>query len=408
MSILLVAAAMRRSSVSCNATFQRPVPCNPSPDAPIEGKRHRSDPPPSSVMDDRRDVALANNSKDIGYFHKSFALNYLYAQRHAMEFVIVRPTRAATDSWLGGDSGLCPAWCRVKILASLVASHRQRHSCHWVLYVRVPPPSPGLICQPQMTSSDKSILPCFALLLSLCSSQRSAHQASDAPASTSAAPAGADPAACPPPSVPLALRPSSQIDSDAYVREQHVDFLERLDTPRNADVQIAISREELPAGGFRSPRKRAHGVRVPSLNAGVLFVKASALLLEMGGDCLRLRLSASSRRVPSCDCGCARRGDLPLIMRPLDRLTTCMRLSTAYRLHAPLRRRPNGLPSSSRRGCARPRCRCARPFASSGRASSNAFMSCCATARCCRVAGAPPSRRRPCRCAISHDLHDLP
>jgi len=183
------------------------------------------------MMDDRRDVALANNSKDIGYFHKSFALNYLYAQRHAMEFVIVRPTRAATDSWLGGDSGLCPAWCRVKILASLVASHRQRHSCHWVLY----------------------------------------------------------------------------IDSDAYVREQHVDFLERLDTPRNADVQIAISREELPAGGFRSPRKRAHGVRVPSLNAGVLFVKATQWSSEFLAAWMRaasLPVCAPFRQLWPCEQQC--------------------------------------------------------------------------------------------------------
>ena len=153
------------------------------------------------MMDDRRHVPLANNSKDIGYFHKAMMLNLLYAQRHGMSFLIVRPTAAVEDSWLdGGASGLCPAWCRVKILASLVASRLAAHGCHWVLY----------------------------------------------------------------------------IDSDAYIREQHVDLLERLDTPANRDVHFAFAREELPAGGFRSPRKRSHGVRVPSLNAGVLFVRASA------------------------------------------------------------------------------------------------------------------------------------
>ena len=149
------------------------------------------------MMDDRRHVPLANNSKDIGYFHKAMMLNLLYAQRHGMSFLIVRPTAAVEDSWLDGGASLCPAWCRVKILASLVASRLAAHGCHWVLY----------------------------------------------------------------------------IDSDAYIREQHVDFLERLDTPANRDVHFAFAREELPAGGFRSPRKRSHGVRVPSLNAGVLCVK---------------------------------------------------------------------------------------------------------------------------------------
>ena len=150
------------------------------------------------MMDDRREVAVANSSKETAYFHKAFALNYLYAARHGMEFMVVRPVKAMHDSWLGA-SGLCPAWCRVKILAALVASHRLRHGCHWVLY----------------------------------------------------------------------------IDSDAFLNEHHVNWLDGLDTARNADVHVAIAREELPAGGFRSPRKRPHGVRVPSLNAGVLFVQAS-------------------------------------------------------------------------------------------------------------------------------------
>ena len=153
------------------------------------------------MIDDRRHVPLANDSQDIRYFHKAMMLNLLYAQRHRMSFLIVRPTAAEEDSWLDSrDSGLCPAWCRVKIIASLVASRLAAHGCHWVLY----------------------------------------------------------------------------IDSDAYIREQHVDFLERFDTPANRDVHFAFAREELPGGGYPSPRNRSHGVRVASLNAGVLFLRASA------------------------------------------------------------------------------------------------------------------------------------
>ena len=64
------------------------------------------------------------------------------------------------------------------------------------------------------------------------------------------------------------------IDSDAYLREHHTDFLARLaGDPRNADLHFALAREEPPAGGFRSPRRRPHGVRTPSMNAGILFVR---------------------------------------------------------------------------------------------------------------------------------------
>ena len=133
------------------------------------------------------------------YYAKTMALNYLYAQRHQMEFVLVRPSKG---EWLSdGPAGLCPAWCRVKVLASFVATWRSRvGGCHWLLY----------------------------------------------------------------------------IDSDAYVREQHTNFVHRLSAARHSDIHIAIAREEPPSGAFRSPRRRAHGVRVPSLNAGVLFVRASS------------------------------------------------------------------------------------------------------------------------------------
>ena len=188
------------------------------------------------MMDDRRHVPLSNNSnfsKDIGYFHKAMMLNLLYAQRHGMSFLIVRPTAAMEDSWLDGGprQRLCPAWCRVKILASLVASRLAANGCHWVLY----------------------------------------------------------------------------IDSDAYIREQHVDFLERLDTPANRDVHFAFAREELPAGGFRSPRKRSHGVRVPSLNAGVLFVRASAWsarLLAVWMRAAQLPVCAPFRQQWPCEQQC--------------------------------------------------------------------------------------------------------
>jgi hypothetical protein len=147
---------------------------------------------------DARDgpAGRGDGGKDVPYYAKTLALNYLYARRHRMGFALVRPTRGA---WLAdGASGLCPAWCRVKALASLVASWRAEPGrCHWLLY----------------------------------------------------------------------------IDSDAYVREQHTNFVRRLGAPANADAHVALAREEPPAGAFRSPRRRAHGVRVPSLNAGVLFVK---------------------------------------------------------------------------------------------------------------------------------------
>jgi hypothetical protein len=147
--------------------------------------------------------------------------------------LIVRPTAAMEDSWLDGGprQRLCPAWCRVKILASLVASRLAANGCHWVLY----------------------------------------------------------------------------IDSDAYIREQHVDFLERLDTPANRDVHFAFAREELPAGGFRSPAKRSHGVRVPSLNAGVLFVRASAWsarLLAVWMRAAQLPVCAPFRQQWPCEQQC--------------------------------------------------------------------------------------------------------
>ena len=84
------------------------------------------------MMDNRLDPP--NKTSAAKYYHKVFALNYLYAQRHGLEFVLIRPTRGP---WLTpGVNGplLCPAWCRVKILASLVASRRSR-GCHWIMYI---------------------------------------------------------------------------------------------------------------------------------------------------------------------------------------------------------------------------------------------------------------------------------
>ena len=153
------------------------------------------------MIDDRKWSAAAANTSisRAPYYQKAIALNYLYAMRHGFEFLLVRPT---AGEWLRPD-GLCPAWCRVKILAHLVTSRREPshgNARHWIMY----------------------------------------------------------------------------IDSDAYVREQHTDFVARLSgDPQNSGVHVAIAREEPPAGGFRSPRRRPHGVRTPSLNAGILFFRAS-------------------------------------------------------------------------------------------------------------------------------------
>jgi hypothetical protein len=53
------------------------------------------------------------------YYHKTFALNQLYANRHGLELVLVRPTmgpwlQASTDPSSEKKTVLCPAWCRVK------------------------------------------------------------------------------------------------------------------------------------------------------------------------------------------------------------------------------------------------------------------------------------------------------
>ena len=126
-------------------------------------------------------------------------------------------------SYPSRSGGLCPAWCRVKILASLV-------------------------------------------LEILAARGRAAGSSSGSGSGGGGGGGGGS-------------RPRHwilYIDSDAYLREQHTDFLARLaGDPRNAELHFALAREEAPAGGFRSPRRRPHGVRTPSMNAGVLFLRAS-------------------------------------------------------------------------------------------------------------------------------------
>ena len=126
-------------------------------------------------------------------------------------------------SYPSRSGGLCPAWCRVKILASLV-------------------------------------------LEILAARGRAAGSSSGSGSGSGGGGGGGS-------------RPRHwilYIDSDAYLREQHTDFLARLaGDPRNAELHFALAREEAPAGGFRSPRRRPHGVRTPSMNAGVLFLRAS-------------------------------------------------------------------------------------------------------------------------------------
>ena len=54
------------------------------------------------MMDDRRPTTTNHTAPgsvsfattgSVGYYHKAFALNYLYAQRHGLDFKLVRPTR---------------------------------------------------------------------------------------------------------------------------------------------------------------------------------------------------------------------------------------------------------------------------------------------------------------------------
>jgi hypothetical protein len=190
------------------------------------------------MIDDRRpsgNRSHQDSTHTLRYYQKTFALNRLYATRHGLGFLLVRPTAA---DWLlpsVDQSGmadraittqLCPAWCRVKILAAIVSRLLRGRE------PRGPPPGPQAWGR-------------------LGGSGRHREHASST------------------------RHWILYIDSDAYVREQHTDFLARLSTPANQEVHFAIAREEPPAGGFRSPKKRAHGVRTPSMNAGVLFVRAS-------------------------------------------------------------------------------------------------------------------------------------
>lgn len=192
------------------------------------------------MMDDRRDaVASRPNGTKVErspYYQKSIVLNFLYATRHGLGFMLVRPTAGQWGLRPSG-AGLCPAWCRVKILASLVAARQGLGSgrCgpdgHWLVY----------------------------------------------------------------------------IDGDAYVREQDIDLLTRLGDPLNSDTHFAIAREEPPAGAFRSPRRRPHGVRTPSLNAGVLFVRASTFSAQLLASWMRaadLPVCAPFRQSWPCEQQC--------------------------------------------------------------------------------------------------------
>ena len=64
------------------------------------------------VMMDNRLMPLANTTKengflkasDVPYYKKAFALNYLYAKRHGLNFRIIRPTSGAWLSAQGAKS----------------------------------------------------------------------------------------------------------------------------------------------------------------------------------------------------------------------------------------------------------------------------------------------------------------
>ena len=76
------------------------------------------------------------------YYHKTFALNQLYASKHGLDLLLVRPTQG---EWLKANAasprdGLCPAWCRIKILANQIVrvlrNNRQGGGgAHWIVYI---------------------------------------------------------------------------------------------------------------------------------------------------------------------------------------------------------------------------------------------------------------------------------
>lgn len=284
------------------------------------------------------------------YYHKTFALNALYAQRYGLDFVLVRPTRGAWMQLNAGEqnkgdassgNGLCPAWCRVKLLAAFVmrilAQHGGSVSDHWVLYIdsdAYVPRDRALVlavhayaratnCAP-LHPSVHSLLTCFASACTVCLVD-----------------------------VLYTLR---------YVREQHVDVIHRLADPRNREVHFAIAREEPPAGAFRSPKRRSHGVRTPSMNAGVLFVRASSWSVELLSAWTRAPdtpVCAPFRQMWPCEQQCfhellRNRTMLPpgwrtrIATAPMQLFNSpCTRSAMIHAQHAHARERPSHVPASS-------------------------------------------------------------
>jgi hypothetical protein len=261
------------------------------------------------MMDDRRPTATNHTAPgsvsfatagSVGYYHKAFALNYLYAQRHGLDFKLVRPTRGP---WLSS----CVLRARARACIRACAMHAPPYhtpstrmqiapaapalQLHQASRRRFTPSHPTHRARPPAESRSRiytrtyfrsgGLCPAWcrvkilaSLVVQILSARRSDGLGSRLGGSGGDLSGGASGAG-----FRMGSRPRHwilYIDSDAFLREQHTDFLGRLSgDPLNADVHVAIGREELPAGGFRSPRKRPHGVRTPSMNAGVLFVRAS-------------------------------------------------------------------------------------------------------------------------------------
>ena len=87
-------AAMRERTVaqvgelSWRPGFARPAACNGTI-LMMDDRRPENHSSPSS--------ALFADAASVRYYHKTFALNYLYAQRHGLDFRLVRPT---SGPWL--------------------------------------------------------------------------------------------------------------------------------------------------------------------------------------------------------------------------------------------------------------------------------------------------------------------
>ena len=82
------------------------------------------------MMDDRRPTTTNHTAPgsvsfatagSVGYYHKAFALNYLYAQRHGLDFKLVRPTRGP---WLSS----CVCCARARMHISMHARCKRPHA----------------------------------------------------------------------------------------------------------------------------------------------------------------------------------------------------------------------------------------------------------------------------------------